>query len=1148
MKRKLTKQKWYVDNKEKKVVEYHYKENELKAYALDDSGLNEIELEELKKQYLDKSYISHKSSNKRIPCFSKKTDRFQKKCEEIFFAIAEEGTFRLKERFIKNDRINTIEVYKAFQSININPKRGKGIRWTSWEIIYSNIVEKKNLLQEDFFENVNYKIIEKELLQIMYKYNFPQEDSVDNTMNQMNRSINASVRTYEAKNVKINREQTYENLISLMNNDKLEHKINSIIAEKYKLEELCEKIDYLKKKQNSWNNKKYRNWNNGVKKGKIIKVIKTHYQEEVHTSNELSSEEKLLLKICHEVVKSRYRKIDKNYVNKEQLRLFEYEKLEGKIKRKINNKVLYRENSINIEKAHNIDTMNFEQKEIAKQLLKANETLRLKLAENIVDINATFASKDSNKKNSDIISSAIGKLTENYRIVESIFPNSWIYFVYASRLRNYTHHRQAIEIPESTVNDCYLNYNQIDEDIRKYYVLESELINYQIDTSKIKSYYSEKEIKKVLKNINSETVINYLPRFNQIFIRMMKLVDEKWIFLGEEEQQAQKRMFKFVYENNFMNIINKDELLNKENFFKTEIEFLLKNQIDDDGKLIIKNPINAAENIEIENISAIKEFTEKYKVETNSLKEYKESMQKIPADINSINKRIIDVVTIIFMNYISSEELNNLYQKPKLKEISDYNLNLGENFTGGISYKFEDKSKLVLSVYSLHKYLPRNKLNNLNNNLKKYVQYNESLIKKYGKEKIEEIFNELELFFEGNLDEIIIGFKEVIKLFTTIIKIPEQIDLAQNVAEGTFENRLKLNANEFENIAEYYNINIEKSENIYYKYCALNENNGPETRKQNILILDDKETNEEIAKTQIYFKKLVSINKFGEVERYKDIHNLYLNNFYKSSYKEILKEFGKYKSIDRNNESNIEAKYKEYNELLQKEKTIGLNENDDKKIKVLNTKINEYTYLKNMSYLTIIDKARKLKYDLHSRLISWMTEIENWLYYKYKNEIENYDKNKSIVVQLQNINGIKDIEFIEQIVNLRNEIMHYKLNIKTEKFNSHNTIELYIEIKEIFNKLSIKKYNDVENVFAKILEKHNIVIETENYKKYLKKIECNKISCEDCRDCKNKYVYEDLKFKSKKRIVGTYENKEIKLDNMSQKEVDYYIQMIKHRL
>ncbi len=1115
MKRKLTKQKWYTDNEgKKKAIVYQYNENDLKVYAKDENEKSEVSSSDLKKQYKNKSYIRHKINKRNLPRIST-NNKENKKIYDIFTTESKEEVLILKECLLEDEKINYEYIYEELKKIDPLPKGQRKSKMVNskWVRFCEEIVNDE-ITQSDFINNIKYQSIRLDIQRIVYNYGFSPNKTEKENYEQMDRNINSSIKLSKSDGNKINRNNVYLQLLELkkQNIDEYNNLLKVAIEDKYKLEKLCNQIQNLQPNKRGKFSKKRNNKN--IKINTVISTVKNHYFENVNNDdfNFYTDEEKLLLKIIHEFVKSRYRKHISRKNNQKKIQdLFTYEELYNKIERKINNKVLYFKNQTAIYKNYNINDNNMskEEQEIAKQLLKANRTLRLKLADNIVDINATFAAKDIKEKNNDIISTSVNNLKAKYRDnLEKAFPDSEIYFYYAARLRNYTHHRQSITSKDFTKLVEHENFETIENDIEQYYEKLFELEKYQITTSKINNYYSDAEIQKVLPN-DHRIKINYLPRFNKVFIRMMKLISKNWQFSEEESNQAQKMMFKLAYENGFLYEMNSVE---KENYFKRNIQNLIIEKED-----IGIDITNSKKVIKLENVSAIKEFILNYDVSIENLKEYKETMQKIPKDINAINRRIIDVITIMFINYINENELNNLFEDPLEKK--DFSGEIKFNQREEIVLDFIKLPDIVQSVYSLHRFLPKNKINSLNNNLKKYIQYNESLIKKYGKNNVESVFNKMKstFRFNGNLDEILQGFEVVIQLFTIIIKIPEYIDLASELDKGDFN--IRLTESDIQDLKQYYALNQENS--IAYKYEILDDKFKIINEEQIIL---NETNNTEVTKQQIYFKKLLSFNRFGENERFKDIHRSFVSN---NKYIDILGKFGEYKSHNINGISEIESVYNGFNNNM-----LNLSENkkvSKQEIEKFNKQKNEYEYLKNMTYLTIIDKAQRFKYDFHVRLVSWMTEIEDWVYDNYRDEIRNFDENKSIIQQCLKKYCHKNNDIINDFNKVRNEIMHYKLNINDSKFN-YNTIELFIKIKNIFKIISIKKYNDVENVFEKILSKYNISIETDcniSFKKYF-----------------NQNDYNKLKFVPKKHPKYL----EYDLPLISEDEVDYLINVIKHKL
>lgn len=1125
IKRKLTKQLWFDLEEGKKVKLYSrdgeikYKDNEI-LENLDEKNMKRLKLEYLKKSFLnrrknlvytDKDFkeagedkklksiyaaintiafdILFKKEDEKsiidegIVCFDKEKIgeySIRKNTPDDFG----ERTYKSKSVLSLAKKIKDLskdEYEKIFKKAKKN-SLGETLLKEVKKDIYYNKRSKKNVYDDNtiifFIENSKEKIY-KELKNLQIFNVFNKDKDLDKIKEQTRKTIESSI------NDKIKRDKFKDKF-----KDATELIINESIEE-YKLEELFDVKD---------NNKEYK-----------IKIVKDHYNntiENLFNSKEEIKEDnikKQIYRFIHQFFKKRaleYDRTGKNdkcflgkYTNSQEFKN-RYEKL---IKRAITFNKMYEKQRDNKDKYYSS-----EKSSVRKQLAKARETLLQKIAQNITNIQVTlahsfddceeirefiendFISLSSENKIKDILGKIEKKIEGKFLREELGINIKDIYMI--MRIRNITHHYQKFEKEikdEDLKNKIYNdknNYKDYISSLKKYKI---DYIKKQLESNGVTKYYTKEDLQVDSKSLFHSTSIVILPRFSKVLSRIKSIENIENLDNSDlEENNARKYILQLYYENDF----------------KLEIEDKFKTYYDEALKY----------SREKENIYFIESVVE----ENTKFSEYYNEVKigSTENEILNINKRIVDIISVMFIKYLEKKEKKNLLDIRTEESKEGVQVNDDDIPDISLSFLFEDNKnhEKYFSFISLCKILKIEQMNLFINDFKKYIQSVSNICKCIYKDKD----NEIKIFMEDSDNLTIEDEKEIL---IEIVDILEYIKYKKNMeneryVEYSAENKeikKEVKKEVKEKLQRYYKEDIK--DNLEYTWKRQTENG------ENEEITDILSSGEELIK----FKFLLELDKYGISERFIRIHKKAIKDI---NYHEILVKYGKYKSHIENSETKIAIENKKFKELINefknwkyvfKDPDKHLKENSKeiekkipelskskdikgkevivekyvqgqfKEIEELNKKIREFDYIHNILYLGAYRKGLKIVEELLARGISLIFRIEREILFSKEKKDQEKFNNKS-VFDKENISQLFSIkeEEARKIVELRQAFVHYKIlrndpSSKNNKYLGYSLYKLYEKLYEELGNLDLKYRKSIKDIFTNVCLDNYIEVDKE---------------------------------------------------------------------
>lgn len=718
-----------------------------------------------------------------------------------------------------------------------------------------------------------------------------------------------------------------------------------------------------------------------------------------------------------------------------------------------------------------------------------------------------------------------------------------------------------LDLKYDTINEILCN-----EEYSYIFMKKKQLVNHlkneynikgKINVSKMKIYDLIDIIYKLKNNIENDR----LNLFKEKKVQLREKIN-KVLFIKDSEDP-------YKYINEYLNIINKDEIKQEKN------EIIIKDELN-----YIKQILNNDKNITEDEINIINQLHNDYKTK------YNDKIHKIKGEIKLVrlkfsnmlsytNDKVYDInfennkfikmfgdnysgKTSIFKIIIYSLYGSDFIKKKKIKNIESDDffseLTLLINEKKVILKRYNDDFELEsdnpkISIINFHKYIPK-----LDIFIKLFYMNNKNITNIITNKSLLELFNTI--FDLPNYKIIQDDNNENIKECNTQIKLLEKdiidnddnievlkLDILENNDKIEKYNKIK-DKKETRNkkiLNEIGNINI----NNKLKECKLSDNfevdvNNKEIKSINNIInnLDDNIINNS--------KKSIKNNN-NNVDKNK-LNNEYINS--------LIKELDNLKDLDKiKNTDNIEKleeellKLKE-NNTKKKYFKFKIIKKDDKKV---NKILKKYNNIKkkiednNYNLENITEKEIKflLNYDIYSIMNNDVVNDSNIKIKKLENKI-NYLKYNNINKRLKNI-----YSFIKSKIEKYNELMLNKEiyeNLEIiEKYNKLNT-EYDENIKKInkCNKLILKlnnKNNEINNTINIIIgnkDKINELEEVKNKKKiymYYKKIISNnglltlyfEKYIEDINQEINNYLSKYTIFNINIELVKKKNNRDIKL-------------------
>lgn len=903
--------------------------------------------------------------------------------------------------------------------------------------------------------------------------------------------------------------------------DKLKDNVYNEYKNKYK----CFKI----KMNNILNTYEYDKLIKEIKKKKpkdfieLKTLISEHYKnvfvskegEEFSYKVKLNDNQIVLTKMTHDFIKGRYKKAKKNKIESyKKIEILFNENLKEKIISRVYSRLQSRyinDNKFNLFLEDNMSK--YKSSSVFKEIVKAEDTIRRKLATYVMDINLMYYA-NNNKKD------ALGastyekslKLIENKEPKKSNITLDLDEAVYdklysAFELRNHVYHYQEM-IKHQKNKKEWKNFQKSYENLND----TAKELNSKLKTS-LKIKLTSNNIW-LLENSEQEKIIEfrakknkvknqYLPRFNKIYTSIFsykrdvysegKTVEDylvcgvykkKMNELKENQKSILKQIFRYYYqtyyEYEFVDYVNKEF-----NLLKSKIKCILcNNKINKTDKSGTK--------VE-ENNPKIEEFN-KILVGTNNLIELNENIQAHSKgnqkQLKNFLKLYNEVLGHVYLDYIkkkeekininyaieyftksnSGEKLNKDEKIKVLNEkIEQYTIEL---------IKTEDIKNIksdyfLFNLFSISEFLDIRNLNHLNNDLKKYRQFLVSLDENYKdfKNLWESII--LKLLGKNNLIEgesHIINFNEYINKLEKLIYIQE-IMIFNVDADRQEKLDKEIDKKVEENITSFYNgMKKEVIKIRYYKTSDIKTDKDNGEVYFNLIKFEHKEDNESAIDKVIPLDIFLREEEKGIVKFLKNKHNQFLKENFSNTYEDIFKFYEGFRGKSED-EKNCIDRLKEIPEI-ENEKFKKIKENFE-----VASKSNRH-----LEFIQYIQKEYEEKYKKLSELQIDKKSNKKNSFKAFKlninfKETEEYTTLKSLKILINNYDFIKKMINLKVIKNSE-EIIN---NIQGRISDFYRTTErdsVYLEKQEIEN----FKFTKTKILFYDLKEKYVCDVQNSNKK------------------------------------------------------------------
>lgn len=426
--------------------------------------------------------------------------------------------------------------------------------------------------------------------------------------------------------------------------------------------------------------------------------------------------------------------------------------------------------------------------------------------------------------------------------------------------------------------------------------------------------------------------------------------------------------------------------------------------------------------------------------------------------------KFIDFVSEAFNHYLDELDLCD-----EIFSISKYDKDRSYAIDNNLKYKdlnIKLESRLSASLVFISNMMRNRNLNHMINDLQKYKQFLLSFDLSFC-EKIVPLMSIEEISSLTNILEIQLVIKEK--------------NLSQQLTADSEQARLLAKLH-----FELLNFNCEFKEHSDLKY-SINDKSQ--------CIISEETTNEQ--STNIVYKQLLDISKFGYLQHTKDIFIGVLRDQDNFSILEILKSFGEYKS-DNKIADLIKMKDKRFKKLkseyfklltkkfVTKEEKVNFVEIYNELLE-LNKEILDYQFYSNILFLNTYTKTISFITDLSSRIIVYMNLIErvnmmetlpsvhtNKLHknIRHLNHVSNYSSQGSADFVIDQVTGISRTSdslnsSLEFLTNFRNDVPKVFINLLakynfTITFEQDGSYHLAPKCHRMFNRENIKERLDIE--------------------------------------------------------------------------------------